>query len=113
MKPLALAALSLLLLSGTAAASNSVPRVDAVAEALPADGIAVACRQPQIRAADVEAVLGTHDAVRTATLRTGLTHAVQEACGQGVASIVVTRRGLAVAWAPALDRGSAVALVLR
>ena len=113
MKPLALAALSILLLSGTAAASNSVPRVDAIADAVPADGIAVACRDPQIRLADVEAVLGTHDAVRTATLRSGLTQAVKDACGKGIASIVVTRRGLAVDWAPALENSSAVAIALR
>ena len=84
MKPLALAALSLLLLSGTAAASNSVPRVDAIA-----------------------------DAVRTATLRSGLTQAVKDVCGKGIASIVVTRRGLAVDWAPALENSSAVAIALR
>jgi hypothetical protein len=30
-----------------------------------------------------------------------------------VASIVVTRRGLAVDWAPALERSSAVAIALR
>ncbi len=79
---------------------------------MPTDGIAVAGRDPQIRLADVEAVLGTHDAVRIATLRNGLTQAVQDACGQGIASIVVTRRAPAVDSAPALESSSAVAIAL-
>jgi hypothetical protein len=113
MKPLALAALSLLLSSGAATASTAVPRVNAIADAVPVNTIDVACHAPRIRLADIDAVLGTQDAVHTAALRHRLAQAVSEACDQGVARIVVTQRGLSLDWAPAPAHGSAIAIALR
>ncbi len=113
MKPLALVALSLGVCAGAASASTSVPRVDAIAQPVPADSLAVACENPQIRDADVQAVLGSHAAYKTSSLRDGLVRAVNDACARNVAGIVVTRRGMQVDWAPALDTDGAVAIALR
>lgn len=113
MESLALAALSLALVAGTASASTTVPRVDAVADASSAAVLSVSCRDPQIQSGDAELVLGRHSPVWTRTLEHHLALAVDEACAQNVARIVVTRRGTAVAWSPALASDRDVAIALR
>ena len=113
MKPLALAALSLVLLAGSASASTTVPRVDAIADPVATDRLSVACNNPTFSDADVTTVLGSTNHYQTGYLRTDLRQAVSEACGQNVASIVVRRRGVHVDWSPNRGESDAVAIALR
>ncbi|MCZ8116014.1 MAG: hypothetical protein ACK52I_20895 [Pseudomonadota bacterium] len=113
MKPLALAALSLLLFTGAASASITVPRVDAVADPLASAGFSVSCDAPNISASAMEAVFGPHDLAKAIYLELGLARAIDDACAQKVARIVVTRQGTLVSWAPASDADAAVAIALR
>ena len=112
-RSLPLVLLALLASANAESASTTVPPVHAVTDAMADRSISVACANPRIRSSEVRTVLGPHDALRTNYLRKGLVRAVEEACEQKVASIVVTRRGMRVDWAPALDATASAAIAVR
>ncbi|MGL6289150.1 MAG: hypothetical protein ACRC2H_00510 [Silanimonas sp.] len=110
MKPLVCAAISLTILAGTASASTTVSPVEAEIDPLLPTSLDVPCTSPELRDADVHALLGPHAGARTFALRNGLLRAVHDACEQDIASIIVKRRGMRVDWTPAIDGEGDLAL---
>ena len=105
MKCKSLVALTLLLLSGSALASEQkFQSVQVRPEA--STRLAFECASQQAaRPADVERLLNINDRSQTAALGHKLSGAVEEACNAGVPYIVVTRgkSGGSLTWAPARD----------